>query len=226
MCGRFTLDIDERFYPRFRLSGNVINQLSDWQARYNIAPSQNSIVILPDSLEGNSAEQMRWGLVPFWSKDTQIGNKMINAKAETLLEKPSFRNAVKSKRCIVPVNGFYEWKEESVGKQPHYLYSESEKYLALAGLYEIWTDPTTNKELHTFTIVTTQPNKSMVDIHDRMPLILDESDIESAWLNPETKLENIQKILAAIPQIQLASFPVGKKVNSPANEGPGLLARI
>jgi putative SOS response-associated peptidase YedK len=229
MCGRFTLDIDERFYPRFRLAGNVIAQLSDWPARYNIAPGQNTIVILPNTPDTNTFKEMRWGLVPFWAKDSKIGYKMINAKAETLIEKPAFRSAVKTRRCIIPASGFYEWQEQESGKQPIYIQAKDQAYLSLAGLYETWSDPLLGDKaplLETFTIITTTPNQDMQGIHDRMPLILNSTELENFWLNPETKSENIAKILATLPTINLINYPVSKRVNSPAINDKSLITKL
>lgn len=234
MCGRFTLDIDERFYPRFRLSGNVIEQLKDWQARYNIAPNQTSLVILPgnEATQKNSQEvhnivtEMRWGLVPFWSKDSKGSYKMINAKAETVLEKPAYRQAVTQRRCIIPASGFYEWQVEGNAKQPFYIQAAEHDYLALAGLYEIWHDSMTNLDLETFTIITTAPNDDMKPLHDRMPLILNDPEVEADWLNTETDKDRIAEILREIPGLKLASYPVAKLVNSPSVDNKTLIETL
>jgi len=220
MCGRFTLDIDERFYPRFKLE-KVLTELTP---HFNIAPNQDSIIVF--NHEGkNEAKLMRWGLIPFWAKEEKLGLKLINAKIETLHIKNPCKHALAHGRCIVPASGFYEWKQEEDGKQPYYIYPADNGYFALAGLYETWKEPLSQKELQTFSIITTSPTKQMSEIHNRMPLILD-SNLEAEWLkstNPET-------LLSSLPFYEtttaIAMHKVSKKVNSPANDDRSLIETI
>lgn len=222
MCGRFTIDIDARFYPRFLLHGKPILNLTP---RYNLAPGQDSYVIT-HSDAGNQAESKRWGLLPVWAKEEKSGYSMINAKAETLFEKPAYKQAVLKRRCLVPATGFYEWQPQTNGtKQPLYIYNPEDKYLAFAGIYESWHDPVTGKEINTFSIITTAPNHFMETIHERMPLILDHQS-ESLWLRPEIEIPALENILKTIPQVPLQAYLVGKGVNSPRNDNPGLIARL
>ena len=151
MCGRYTLEPTTKFYERFKIS----NRLDGLTARYNIAPSQNVPVIIRQS--PNRIVMMRWGLIPHWAKDESIGYKMINARAETITEKPAYRGLLGSKRCIVPASGFYEWQATGEkGKQPYYIHAEAGEYLPFAGLYDIWKNPE-GTEIYSCTIITTQP---------------------------------------------------------------------
>jgi putative SOS response-associated peptidase YedK len=178
MCGRFTLDPTIEFYERFKIA----NRLDDLMARYNIAPTQDVPVIIHNS--PNRLVMMRWGLIPHWAKDESIGYKMINARAETITQKPSFRSLIRSKRCIVPASGFYEWKQiEGKGKQPYYIHADAGEYLPFAGLYDTWKNPE-GREINSFTIITTQPTANLQAIHNRMPVIL-EPKAEEVWLNPD-----------------------------------------
>lgn len=216
MCGRFTLDIDARFYPRFNLSDKYI---IFFEPQYNIAPGQDSLIILRDE-DINFAKPARFGFIPSWAKDERIAYKMINAKAETVLEKPSFKKAIIETRCLIPVTGFYEWHTNDDGsKSPYYFHNPQQKYLALAGIYSTWQD----KE--TFSIITTEPNSSVKDIHNRMPLILDLDD-ESMWLNHEVDIRQLQAILANPVTTKLESYQVSKKVNYAEHNSPDLISKV
>ena len=177
MCGRYTLDPTTKFYERF----NVSHRNEKLIARYNnIAPSQDVPVIVSNS--PNRMQMMRWGLIPHWAKDESIGYKMINARAETITEKPAYRGLIRSKRCIVPASGFYEWQDAGgKGKQPYYIHADAGEYLPFAGLYDIWKNPE-GREIYSFTIITTQPTANLQSIHKRMPVIL-EPKAEELWLN-------------------------------------------
>src|SRR5215470_141589 len=154
MCGRMTLDPTTQFEERF----DVSNRLENRTARYNIAPTQDVPVIIRNS--PNRIEMMRWGLTPSWAKDQSIGNKMINARAETITEKPSFRRLLPSKRCIVPASGYYEWQATEKGKQPYYIHADAGEYLPFAGLYDIWKNPE-GIEILSVTIITTEPTANL-----------------------------------------------------------------
>ena len=155
-------------------------------------------------------EMMKWGLIPHWAKDPKIGYKMINARAETVAEKPSFRNAFKKHRCLVPASGFYEWKRTDGKKQPYFIHEKKEPIFAMAGLFEIWNNPV-GEEIRTFTIITTEANSLMAKIHDRMPVILDEKN-EDTWLQGE--MEDIKKLLKPISSSGMESYKVSTAINS------------
>jgi putative SOS response-associated peptidase YedK len=207
MCGRFTLDPTTKLFERFKID----NRLDGLTARYNIAPSQDVPVIIRQS--PNRIVMMRWGLIPHWAKDESIGSKMINARAETITEKPSFKRLLPSKRCIVPASGYYEWqKTEGNGKQPFYIHDADDAYLPFAGLYTTWKNPE-GQEIHSFTIITTSPTVNLQAIHDRMPVIL-EPDAEDVWLNPDvTDPGALTPLLHPYTIRALDFYPVSKAVN-------------
>ena len=176
MCGRFGLEYGDDFYPRFKIK----NLLQGLVNNFNISPGQEVLIITKD-IEGNLVKHMKWGFVPSWSNEPKIGYKMFNARVETIQEKPTFRSAFAGRRCIVPANFFYEWKEEDGKKTPYCIKIQNEKYFAMAGLYSIWTDPKTNIPLNTFTILTSSPSDELKNVHDRMPVIL-QQEAESKWL--------------------------------------------
>ena len=162
-------------------------------------------------------EMMRWGLVPFWAKDEKIGYKMINARAETLSVKPSFRKALSLQRCIVPAGGFFEWKQVDKEKIPYYIFLKNKHLFGFAGLYDIWRNKE-GKELKTYTIITTEPNALVEPIHNRMPAILEKQD-EETWLNPDvTEPVRLVKLLHPYPTDEMDAYPVSRLVNVPAND--------
>lgn len=217
MCGRFTLEPTPKFYQRFR----VQNRVPDLRARYNIAPGQSVPIIIKKS--PNQIQQMRWGLVPHWATDPKIGYRMINARAETLEEKPSYRSILKNKRCLVPASGFYEWQTTKQGKIPHYIKLKDQPLFAMAGLYDVWYDQKTQKDIHTFTIITTDSNSLVKEIHHRMPVILDQKE-EDIWL--DQKIENSLKLRPLLDPYKaqnMEKYPVSKDVNKPANDSKELI---
>lgn len=194
------------------------------KSRYNIAPSQ--IVSAVRRFEADRVlSGLKWGLVPSWAKDDAIGNKMINARAETLAEKPSFKNAFKSRRCIVPASGFYEWKRtaEKGGKQPFYFSLKDKPVFGFAGLWEQKLDPRNNDVLETCTIITTAANEVLAPVHDRMPVILKPADYD-LWLDGKQKdTAELQKLLAPFPAEAMQSHAVSRQVNSPTFDQPELI---
>lgn len=217
MCGRFTLFIDEDFYPRFRIS-----EIIPITPNYNISPGQNSFVVIKDK-EQNKLIKMRWGLIPHWAKDEKIGYKMINARAETVTNKPSFKKAYKTQRCIIPANGFFEWEKRNEKKIPHYFQLKEEKYLGLAGLYENWQNPQ-EKKIQTFTIITTTANTLVSRIHNRMPVILDKKE-EDNWLrNDDSKF--LKDLLNPVNDSYLKEYEVSTEVNNPRNNHKNLIIPI
>jgi putative SOS response-associated peptidase YedK len=217
MCGRFTLMLDaEELVSEFDLQ----QVPADVFPRYNIAPSQPLLVVT--DWGNRRAEWMRWGLVPSWAKDPSIGSKMINARSETVQEKPSFRNAFNRRRCLILADGFYEWRRAG-GKgpaTPYYFHMVPHKPFAFAGLWEFWRSPE-GDDLRTCTILTTQANGIVAPVHERMPVILNRERM-AAWLTP-APAETLMSFLAPLPDAELAAFPVSRLVNSPENDGPELV---
>jgi putative SOS response-associated peptidase YedK len=213
MCGRFTLVTDpEKLMSRFHLQELPF----DLKPRYNIAPGQPIPVILADGGRRRIG-QLRWGLVPSWAQDEKIGYKMINARAETLQEKPAFRRLFERKRCIIPADGFYEWKQMDRGKQPMRITMRDGEPFAFAGLFDTWTSPAGQK-LHTCTIITTQPNEVVADIHNRMPVILRQED-EDLWLDRERfDPDLLRSLLVPYDAGQMRAYPVPAIVGSPKND--------
>lgn len=220
MCGRYTITVLARqLMQRFRaeMFEEVIDALS--RPRYNAAPTQRLPVITSEPLRRLDA--LRWGLIPSWSKDAQIGNRLINARIETLAEKPSFRNALKKRRCLVPADGYYEWKKTPRGKQPMRITPAEGGVVAFAGLWETWKPPD-GEPIRSFTIVTTAAAESVREIHDRMPVILDAA-MEDRWLDPaEDPPKLLPDILASVVT-EFDARPVSRRVNSPSNDDPDVL---
>jgi putative SOS response-associated peptidase YedK len=216
MCGRYTFQPTEEFYERFR----IMNRLDGLVARYNIAPGQMVPVIISQS--PNQVMLMRWGLIPHWAKDEKTAYKMINARVETLTERPAFRSLLSTNRCLVPASGFYEWKAEGRGKTPHYIHPRSHTFFAFAGLYDIWTKPDGNA-LYTFSIITKDADDFMAQLHNRMPVIL-ERDLEDDWL--DTKITSTQEVLDILERsadMVLDAYPVSRLVNKPSADSKLLI---
>lgn len=218
MCGRFTLGVDGEVLQEVLELGNVPAEL---EPRYNIAPTQDVAVVTDP--ESRDVSLFRWGLVPSWAKDLSIGNRLINARAETVAEKPSFRAAFRKRRCLVLADGFYEWRAEGGTKQPYYISMKDGDPFAMAGLWEQWDDGVSDVPLATCTIITTEPNEMMSALHRRMPVILPRSRHE-AWLDPA--LHDTQLLRAALVPYDSDAMtfrPVDRAVNNPRNDGPELL---
>jgi len=227
MCARFMLkckllQLAEEFDLVGLRAGDII-------ARYNIAPTQQvSIVRLWAKGQKRSLDSLRWGLIPKWAKDASIGNRMINARAETAAEKPSFRSAFRRQRCLVPATGFYEWrKEPSEGglkswKQPFLIQRQDERIFALAGLWESW-EGAENAPVESFAILTTDANEFMKPYHDRMPVLIGRDDYD-AWLDPDIQdAARLEPLLRPFWSGELTACPVSRYVNSPRNEGPACI---
>lgn len=223
MCGRFTLHASpEQIAAQFDVEAP--EQLAD---RYNIAPTQPVGIVRLDR-SGNEREWalVHWGLIPSWSKDPSIGAKMINARGETVAEKPSFRAALRRRRCLIPADGFYEWKRTGSGKQPFYIRLSSHEPFAFAGLWELWTGPD-GSELQSCTVITTGPNELMEKLHDRMPVILAPDDYAD-WLGDgkdadAKEIERLQHLIRPFDAELMEAFPVSTQVNSPMHEGALLI---
>ncbi len=223
MCGRFSLvadpdDLREAF-PWLNIP------ITTAAPRYNIAPSQPVAVIPNDGK--HQLDYFVWGLIPSWTKDPTIGNRMINARAETLIEKPSFRTAFRRRRCLIPADGFYEWKAApgKKAKTPMYVRMKSGDLFAFAGLWESWSSPD-GSTIQSCTIITTEPNALMKDIHNRMPVILLPSVYEQ-WLVPgEVDARRFEGLLLPYPAEEMTAFEVSTLVNSPANDLPACIEPV
>lgn len=216
MCGRFSFSplakiIEDRF--------DVKVDPGQYTPRYNSAPSQSLAVI--SNANVNELSYYKWGLIPFWAKDKNIGNKMINAKAETIMEKVSFKNPFKRKRCLVLSDGFYEWKKiNPKEKIPYRIHMEDDSLFSMAGIWDTWKDKEGNL-INSFAIITTSPNELMENIHNRMPVILEKKD-EKAWLK-ETDTDFLQSLLKPFPAKQMTAYSISKLVNYPKNDSPEIL---
>ncbi|MFG0330628.1 MAG: SOS response-associated peptidase [Phycisphaerales bacterium] len=238
MCGRFALmTMPEVLADIFELS-EIPRALTP---RYNIAPTQPTGVI---RLDRESRERrldlLHWGLIPFWAKDPAIGNRMINARSETVATKPAYKNAFKRRRCLVPADGFYEWKKLSATearaaglttkspKQPVFIHMADEAPFALAGLWEHWQDPKgSGSEIDSFTILTTEANELCRDVHDRMPVIIDRDHYER-WLDTDSSEDSnsIDDLLRPYPSELMDRRPVSTRVNRPQNDDASLVERV
>ncbi len=216
MCGRFTLTHVYGFFTRFQL----MDQQAQLTPRFNVAPSQEHPIIISQS--PNQMIMMRWGLVPFWAKDPKIGNRLINARAESVATRPAFRTSIKRKRCLVPATGFYEWKRVDNGKVPYYVHLKDDSLFSFAGLFDSWHAPD-GGQLKTFTIITTTPNAMMGRIHNRMPVMLSQED-EGLWLTKEPLPDSeLNRICKPYPARLMDAYEVSKEVNNPRNENQGLI---
>ena len=214
MCGRFTL----------RASASVIAEqfaifeLPPFSPRFNIAPSQPVVAVRMAS-GGRELTWLRWGLIPGWAKDPAIGNRMINARAETVAEKPAYRAAMRRRRCLLPADGFYEWQKTGRTKRPHFIRMKDDRPFALAGLWEAWEGPD-HSYIESCTVLTTKPNELVRLIHDRMPVILDPTDYER-WLDPTMQdPDRLTPLLRPYPADRMKADAVSTLVNSPANDEP------
>jgi putative SOS response-associated peptidase YedK len=219
MCGRFTL-----FEPDKVLSKEFgVSNIPLLSPRYNIAPSQ-SVASIRAATTGTGREfaLLRWGLIPSWSKDPTIGNRLINARAETASEKPSFRSAFKGHRCLIPTNGFYEWHRLEHGKQPYFVRMRDGHLFAFAGLWDRWESPDEGV-IETCTILTTAANAVLAPIHDRMPVILPSTEY-GRWLGPSLQdADSLEALLMPFPAENMISYPVSSRVNSPAVDDEGCI---
>ena len=218
MCGRYTTTaprpvLEKRFEATFN---------ADAGPNYNAAPSQQLPVIL--NTEPGQIQLLQWGLIPGWVKDLKAAPKPINARAETLADKPSFRQLLQRRRCLVPADSFYEWQVTKAGKVPHRILLQSEEPFAFAGLWDEWIDRQTGEVRPTFTIVTTEPNELMAPIHNRMPVILQGRAAELAWLDDAVSLTDHQQLLRSYPTDLMREYAVTTRVNSPAHNDPDVLA--
>jgi putative SOS response-associated peptidase YedK len=218
MCGRYTLTSP----------GEVVAEVFELVdvppilPRYNLAPTQEAAVVRVVAPGApRTLDPLRWGLIPYWAQDPAIGNHMINARADSVADKPAFRDSFRRRRCLVPADGFYEWKKvEPKVRQPYLIRRQDRLPFAFAGLWSSWRGPDSARPLETFTILTTGPNDLLRPLHDRMPVILDRSDF-AAWLDPANRdAARLQALLAPAPAAGWEAVPVSRAVNNPANDTP------
>ncbi len=216
MCGRFSLtkteaEIEARFGAKF--------YSNDLVKRYNVAPSQLALVLTNNN--PNELQLFKWGMIPSWAKDPNIGNRMINARVETLTERPSFKNLVDRKRCLVISDGFYEWRNVGGKKMPVRITMRDETLFAMAGLWDEWRDPKVGNTIKSFTVITVPANELIAPIHDRMPAILHPNS-EKKWL----RLDPMDDLLHPYLEEEMKLYPVSNKLNSPLNDSPDLINPI
>jgi putative SOS response-associated peptidase YedK len=224
MCGRFTLTANvDQLIDRFDIE--FFLQEEEYNPSYNVAPSQSVLAVINDGAQ-NKMGFLRWGLIPPWAKDMSIGYKMINARAETLIDKPSFRNAYKKKRCLIVADSFYEWKRiDSKTKIPMRIKLKSNELFSMAGLWENWKSPD-GKSIYSCSVITTSPNALVQDIHDRMPVILKPDD-EKYWLDPSiTDTTKLNPLLKPLDHALMEAYEVSPLVNSPKNNSIELIQKI
>jgi len=217
MCGRFSQtkkiqDIKKRF--------NLERVPDNLPELYNIAPQQNAPVVL--NAFPSELALARFGLVPSWSKEEKTSYSMINARAETIMEKPTYKRLIKSKRCLVIADGFYEWQKKVDKKIPYRIFLKNDDLFAFAGIWDHWGEG--DNEFYSFSIITTTPNKLMATIHDRMPVIL-EPEVESKWLQDGTPIDRVLSMLRSYPAEKMDAYPISALVNSPVNNTVEIIER-
>ena len=219
MCGRYSLVCISDICGRFR----VIDPSIGFRSHFNIAPgSTNPVITMHERVE---SVMMQWGLVPHWAKDIKTTHRPVNARAESLAEKPMFRGLLASKRCLVPASGFFEWKQERSHKIPFYVHLRDEPVFAFAGLYDTWSNPA-GTTLFTYTIITTTPNALMAPVHDRMPVIVQPED-EKRWISPgQLSADDLHRIFLPYPVEKMEIYPVSDRVNSPLVDDENVIEPI
>ena len=216
MCGRYTLTIDPAELQDMLALGEMPAEL---HPRYNIAPTQSVPVVT--SADDRKVELFHWGLIPSWSKDPSMASRMINARAETLHEKPAYRVPFARKRCLILADGFFEWKQQGKGKQPFFIHLKSREPFAFAGLWDQWTSPE-GEEKRSCSIITCEPNELMSELHNRMPAILDRETMWD-WLDPAAEPIALRALLVPYAK-PMAAYPVSRLVNQPNNDSPECVA--
>lgn len=222
MCGRFVrhsaLELIENTF-----AVDVVEPREE-EPRYNIAPSQPVLAVVRDD-DGKRLVRLQWGLVPFWAEDPRIGNRLINARSESVEKKPAFRSAFRKRRCLIVADGFYEWQGHKGRKQPFYLTVENARPFGLAGLWELWRDRDTGEALYSCTILTTAAADGLKDLHDRMPVVL-KPEFSDAWLDPNLKPERLKQILSDGVETEFQRRPVSRRVNRVQDDDPGCIQEI
>ncbi len=224
MCGRYSVVIDEAKL-REQFTKDLLKPKAGLPTNYNVAPTQSNPVITneaPDELR-----LFRWGLVPFWAKDLKIGARMINARREGIEDKSSFRKPIREKRCLVVADSFYEWQRKDGNKVPHRIVPSDGGLLVMAGIWERWKDKTDPEAeaVYTYSIITGEPNAEMAPIHDRMPMLLQYPEQQTAWLQSDASLGDVLDLLRTPPDGTLTPYPVSPLVGNVRNNGPELHER-
>jgi putative SOS response-associated peptidase YedK len=221
MCGRFAL---YRSLEEIKEAFDIQQVNFALEPSYNVAPTQDVAVVVQRE-EGNTLETMRWGLIPFWAKDPSIGSRMINARSETVHEKNSFKRPLKSQRCLIIADGFFEWQKTGQSKVPMFIQLKSKRPFGFAGLYDVWRSPE-GEAITSCTIITTDANDFIRPIHDRMPVILPKQG-EGIWLNPAIqRIDELRSVLAPYPADEMEAYEVSRLVNSPSNNTPECIRPI
>lgn len=226
MCGRYALTMDtdtlmDTLRERYGIEGNLV---FDYHPRYNIAPGQQVVVIINDGTK-NRVGLLQWGLIPSWAQDPSIGNKMFNARAENLSEKPAFKHSFLNRRCLILADSFYEWKKDGDSKIPLRVKMKDNSILALAGLWSTWK-PAEGSPISSCTVITTTPNPLMAQLHHRMPVMLS-IDTEKLWLNPEIRDPDLlASLLTPFPPESMEAYEVSSLVNSWKNDTPDCIKKV
>lgn len=219
MCGRYSIISKNRESKGSVRAARLLKQ-AEVDNRFNAAPSQSLPVITND--RPDELQFLSWGLLPHWAKEKDYKHRTINARAETLTEKPMFRQLVSQRRCLVPADGFYEWRTSPTGKVPYRFQLKDEGLFCFAGLWDEWADRETGEVIRSYTLITTEANKLMRPIHDRMPVLLHPKE-EVLWLSGGEADEHLLSLLHPYPSEEMKAYPVSKLVNSPANDSPQVL---
>ena len=223
MCGRFAFFSPHEAVRRLFLPDDAVPAGWSLPPRWNIAPTLEVAAVRGRAGGGRELAALHWGLVPSWAREPAIGARMINARAETLAEKPSFRAAFRKRRCLVLADGYYEWRAVAGGKQPYFIRLASAEPFGMAGLWESWRDPASDTTLESCVIVTRAATDEVLEIHDRMPVIVPQPS-HAAWLDPATDAAGVlATVLADGARPALTAQPVSRRVNNPRNDGPELL---
>ncbi len=231
MCGRYVLNASKDLLEQVAPFAEKA-QADNYKASFNLAPSQKAPFVRLSSAGKEELVMARWGLIPSWAKDPSVGVRMINARAESVEEKPSFKAPFEQRRCLVLATGFYEWKAINSGsraiKQPYYFFHEGNELMTFAGLWEVWTDPRPRPKasedigpavVTSFTILTTEPNDLLADYHDRMPVIIAPKN-RTKWLSPKTEKQHLLELCKPYPAGSMGAYPVSRNVNSPSQNSP------
>jgi len=221
MCGRYRLSRRKQVVEEYFESASQEHEqeeAEDWSPRYNIAPTQ-PVATVRQSGASRILATMRWGLVPSWASDISIGNRLINGRCETVLQKPSFRDSFRLRRCLIPADGFYQWKKSSKERQPFHFGMKDNSLFAFAGVWDRWKSPD-GQTLESCSILTTAPNKWLEDVHDRMPVILPPCHYQTWLTMPAAEAETLVELLVPFDPSLMNRYPVGSLVNKPQNDGP------
>lgn len=222
MCGRYALTAAPEIITSLL---RVIHLRSGLVPRYNIAPTQLVPVVRDDAAGERELVDVSWGLIPPWAKDRKIASRLINARSETAHEKPAFRDAFVHRRCVLPADGFYEWKKVGRAKQPYFVHRVDGLPMFFAGLWEQWTDKEAGQLVESCTILTSDANAKLTELHHRMPVVFDDQAAE-VWLGDGREVGELKPLLRPAPDDWFAMHPVSKAVNSVANEGPELIQQV